>query len=134
MNSTIWSLGNLVPQHTAEFKAKYGLGLGLNSMEGSEAKHVAIAKYAANTAYLYRWEQMFQHEFISLIWLHQKGFNAKMKTATMQSYIPKRVNSESSEFRFRSFNKDVLDEFRRFRGQELRIKIKKSFEDYSSLR
>ena len=34
VNPTVWSLGNVVPQHTREMKAKYGLGLGVNSMEG----------------------------------------------------------------------------------------------------
>ena len=38
VNPTVWSLGNVVPQHAKEMKAKYGLGLGLNSMEGREEK------------------------------------------------------------------------------------------------
>ena len=45
------------------------MGLGLNSMEGREAKHISIAKYAANTIHACRWEQVFHHEYISLIWL-----------------------------------------------------------------
>jgi hypothetical protein len=87
---------------------KYGLGLGLNSMEGREAKHVAIYKYAANTAYLYRWEQVFRHEYISLIWLRQQGYNAKIKApSATRSYIPKRVSSKNPEFCYCGFNKNV---------------------------
>jgi hypothetical protein len=93
---------------------KYGLGLGLNSMEGREAKHVAIYKYAANTAYLYRWEQVFRHEYISLIWLRQQGYNAKIKApSATRSYIPKRVSSKNPEFCYCGFNKNVSDEFYR---------------------
>jgi hypothetical protein len=54
VNPTIWTLGYVVPVHTVEMKGKYGLGLGLNSMEGREAKHIAIPSYCKNTAYLYR--------------------------------------------------------------------------------
>ena len=34
-------------------KKSYGLGLGLNSMEGREAKHIAISKYCLNYIYIY---------------------------------------------------------------------------------
>ena len=42
VNPTVWILGHVVPLHTKEMKGKYGMGLGLNSMEGREAKHIAI--------------------------------------------------------------------------------------------
>ena len=61
VNPTVWTLGHVVPFHTKEMKSKYGMGLGLNSMEGREAKHIAISRYCRNTAYLYRWEQIFRH-------------------------------------------------------------------------
>ena len=54
-------------------KQAYGMGLGLNSMEGRKAKHVAIAKYVANMKHARRWEQVFHHEYISLIWLRGHG-------------------------------------------------------------
>lgn len=34
VNPTIWTIGHIVPAHTQCMKDKYGLGLGLNSMEG----------------------------------------------------------------------------------------------------
>ena len=89
VHPTIWFLGNLVLQHTKEMKAKYGLGLGLNSVEGREAKHIAISKYPAITSYLHQWEQVFCHDYIFLIWLCQHGYNAKIKTpSNTGSYIP----------------------------------------------
>jgi hypothetical protein len=54
-------------------KTKYGMGLGINSMEGREAKHVFICKYSNNTVYQHRWQQIFMHEFVTLIWLRSRG-------------------------------------------------------------
>jgi hypothetical protein len=47
-------------------KQAYGMGLGLNSMEGREAKHIAIVKHAANTIYACRWEQVFHHKYLHI--------------------------------------------------------------------
>ena len=91
VNSTIWTLVYVVPYHTREMKGKYGFGLGLNSMEGREAKHIAIAQYARHTAYLQRWEQIFPHEYISLIWLREKGYHTSSVIPSTLSYTPARV-------------------------------------------
>ncbi len=53
--------------HTNKMKETYGIGLRLNTMEGGEAKHIAIAQYAGNTAHKYRWQQVFCHAYISLV-------------------------------------------------------------------
>jgi hypothetical protein len=66
---TVLTLGHVVPVITKEMKCKYGLGLGLNSMEGRESKHVFIAMYSENTTYQSRWEHIFMHEYVSLIWI-----------------------------------------------------------------
>ena len=95
VNPTIWTIGHIVPNHTQYMKDKYGLGLGLNSMEGREAKHVFIAKYSKSTNFFSRWEHIFQHEFVSLIWLRERGFNfsnTRSKSSSVQSYIPKHVS------------------------------------------
>lgn len=55
VNPTVWTIGHLVPAHTQHMKEKYGLGLGLNSIEGQEAKHVLISKYSQNTMFHSRW-------------------------------------------------------------------------------
>ena len=46
---TAWTLDHVVPVHVQEMKEKYGMGLGLNSMEGREAKHICISRYCGNT-------------------------------------------------------------------------------------
>lgn len=68
-------------------KEKYGFGLGLNSMEGREAKHVFISKYSQNTMFHSRWQQIFLHEFVSLVWLRAKGYN----NVVMPIFLPFRI-------------------------------------------
>ena len=75
VNPTVWTIGHLVPAHTEHMKGKYGLGLGLNSMEGRGAKHVFISKYSQNAMFHSRWEQIFLHEFVSLLWFRERGYN-----------------------------------------------------------
>ena len=66
---TTWTIGHAVPVHTAQIFAKFGLGLGLNTMQGREAKHQTIPHYCANAMSNQHWETAFRHEFISLLWL-----------------------------------------------------------------
>ena len=72
---TSWTLRNIVPVHTREMKNKYRMGLWLNSVEGREVKHISIARYPSHTHYQTRWEQIFLHEYVSLPWLREKGYN-----------------------------------------------------------
>ena len=127
VNPTVWTLGHVVPLHTKEMKGKYGMGLGLNYMEEREAKHIAISRYSRNTAYLYRWEQIFRHEYISLIWLRKKGYNTKVNvTSTKLRYIPKHVTTSQE---FCNCGLDVkIDGQCRFCSHSLRNKIKVSIE------
>ena len=38
-----------------------------------------------------RWKQVFRHEFISLIWLREKGCNLTSASSNKETYIPKRA-------------------------------------------
>ena len=98
VNPTVWTIGHVVPAHTEYMKGKYGLGLGLNSMEGREAKHVFISKYSQNTMFHSRWKQIFLHEFVSLVWLREKGYNFSNVSSSTLSYIPKQVNNSDPAF------------------------------------
>jgi len=93
VNPSVWTIGMVVPEHTKDMLRKYGMGLGLNSMEGREAKHITIAKYAKNTFFPKRWEQIFRHEYVSLIWLRNQGFDLLAGTKKQQTYIPKRTST-----------------------------------------
>jgi hypothetical protein len=128
VNPTVWTIGYIVTAHTKHMKGKYGLGLGLNSMEGREAKHVFIAKYSRNTNYQNRWEQIFQHEFVSLVWLRERGYNfSKGKVTTLKSYIPNSVSSDNKAFCHCGLKKEcVTDSKCRFCGSKLRNDIEVS--------
>ena len=119
---TVCTLGNIVPEHGKDMKAKYGKGLGLNSMEGREAKHISISKYSKNTIFKSRWEQVFQHEYVSLVWLRQMGYNTE-KTASdcdsRYSYIPKRA-TEDPKFCYCGCDKNVESASCRFCCHKLR--------------
>jgi hypothetical protein len=47
----------------------YGVGLGINTMQGREAKHVRISQYAKHATLATRWRLVFRHDFITTIWL-----------------------------------------------------------------
>ena len=112
-------------------KGKYGFGLGLNSMEGREAKHIAIAQYARNTAYRQRWEQIFLHEYISLIWLCEKGYRTSSVTPTTLSYIPARVKDNG--FCNCGLSKAETQDKCRFCNHSFRMKIEVSIANCKSM-
>ena len=128
VNPTVWTVGHIVPAHTQHMKGTYGLGLGLNSMEGREAKHVFVAKYSKNTNYQNRWGQIFQHEFVSLIRLRERGYNlSKTKVSALKSYIPNSVSSGNQAFCHCGLKKEcVTDSKCRFCGSMLRHAIELS--------
>ena len=66
------------------------MGLGINSMEGREAKHVALAKFARNSHHSSRWQHVFKHEFLSLIWLRENGYDSTQYKSTKDKYVPQR--------------------------------------------
>ena len=136
----MWTLGCVVPVHTEEMKRCYGLGLGLNSMEGREAKHIAISKYCQNTSYAQRWEQVFHHEFISLIWLPTHGYtsskvniNSSSTGTSSLSYVPKRVRNKDPAYCICGLEKELSADCCRFCCHELREKVKKSIDICKSL-
>ena len=137
VNPTVWTLGCVVPVHTQEMKKSYGLGLGLNSMEGREAKHIAISKYCINTVYAHRWEQVFHHEYISLIWLRTHGYTNvsinSSSTGSTLSYLPKRVCSKDPNYCVCGMQKVASVDLCRFCGHGLRKKIEKSIEICKSI-
>ena len=93
VNPTVWTIGHIIPAHTRELHEKYGQGLGLVTMEGREAKHIALKKLSENTFYHRRWYEIFKHEFVMLVWLPEQGFDLSTYKHT-DVYIPNRVLSD----------------------------------------
>ena len=98
INPTIWTVGVAIPYHTSQLKEKLGYGLGLNSMQGREAKHVKLACYVQNTCNVKkssRWWTVFRHEFVNMVWLRERDpysitYHSENKNSS-DSYIPKRL-------------------------------------------
>ncbi len=83
-----WTLTQVVPVHAQQTLEKYGFGLGCNSMEGREQKHQCITKYAENTTFKNRWQQIFRHEYIHLIYLRENNFDKLKYFKTKNKYLP----------------------------------------------
>ena len=82
VNPTVWTLGCAIPYHTKKLHEKLGFGLGLNSMQGREAKHVRMTKYVENTCNVkksLRWCTVFRHEFVCLCWTPSVCLTSKRK-------------------------------------------------------
>ncbi len=70
VNLTTWTIGHVVPAHTKEIHEKYGVGLGIVSMQGREAKHKKLMEYYKHTPGVSaekKWETVFRHEFAELL-------------------------------------------------------------------
>ena len=69
---------------------KLGMGLGINTMEGREGKHVTLAKFTCNTQFSNKWAQVFKHEYVSSFWLQENGCDETEHNYTTGLYVPKR--------------------------------------------
>ena len=102
---TVWTVGVAIPYHTSKLHQKLGYGLGLNSMQGREAKHVKFAKYVENTCNArksLRWWTVFRHEFVCMIWLREQdpysiAYRCEKRNIS-DSHIPKRVHDCNDRF------------------------------------
>ena len=102
---TVWTVGVAIPYHTSELHQKIGYGLGLNSMQGREAKHVKLAKYVGNTCNGRKsiwWWTVLRHEFVCMVWLREKdsystAFRCEKRNIS-DSYIRKRVRDCDDRF------------------------------------
>jgi len=62
---TSWTIDHIVPAHARQIHQSLGMGLGVNTMEEREAKHIALDKFTRNTQFSNRWLQVFRHEYVS---------------------------------------------------------------------
>ena len=54
---SVWTVGYIVPVHAKKLFERFKTGLGLNTMQGREAKHRRLGGYAKNTTYQNKWQQ-----------------------------------------------------------------------------
>ena len=75
ISPSLCTLCHCVPYYAEKTLIVYGLGLGVNTMEGREQKHQMLSKYSHNTTQQCRWPRIFRHEFIQLINLRENGYD-----------------------------------------------------------
>lgn len=88
---TVWTIGHAVPYHTRLLFRKFGLGLGVNTMQGREAKHVRISQYSKHATLSTRWRLVMRHDYITAVWLRKlEPFKSTYRKCT-DVYIPKSI-------------------------------------------
>ncbi|XP_068704052.1 uncharacterized protein [Montipora foliosa] len=126
VSGTGWSIGHLVYAHSKLMFDKYGTGLGINTMQGREAKHVQIASFARNTQYKQRWYQVFRHDHISKLWLPVKQPSLLAYHQSHDTLIPNRIRKDPQHDCYCGLNKEADSEHCLFCGHKLMREIKKS--------
>ena len=86
---TVWTVGYAIPYHSDLLFQKYGIGLGINSMQGREAKHVCLQQYARHSSVSRRWHNVLKHDYISSVFLRKQDPFHFAYHKTRSSYIPK---------------------------------------------
>ena len=96
VSPTTWTIGHAVPFHTRQIYIEFGLGLGLNTMQGREAKHQAISKYCYNAMSSDRWDMVFRHEYVSMLWLPKHDPSSYKYGATKYIWNPASLEDPTS--------------------------------------
>lgn len=107
VSSTVWSIGHLVYPHSKKMFDKFGVGLGINTMQGQEAKHVQISSYVRNSLYKKRWSQVFRHDFISKLWLPIQQPSLLVFHQSNYTLIPTRVSKDLQHYCYCGMSKDA---------------------------
>ena len=86
-----------------------------------------ISKNSQNTMFHSRWEQIFVHEFGSLLWLRERGYNCSNVNSPILSYIPNQVINSDPAFCYCGLqNEESTDEKCRVCSNNLRTRIESS--------
>ena len=88
VSPSLWNLCHAAPEHSKHCIEEYGVGLGINTMEGREQKHQQIEKYSSKATFQNRWNFIFQHEYIQLLYLRMHGFDQIKYNKRKYQYIP----------------------------------------------
>lgn len=92
---TIWTIGYAIPRHVKLLFGRYGMGLGLNSMQGREAKHVKLSQFAKHSTKSIRWCMVLRHDYISNVWIRKQDPGYSLYTKYEERYIPKQIGLET---------------------------------------
>ena len=84
----------MIPVHAKWMFERYGVGLGINTMQGREAKHVHIASYVKHSNIKNRWSLVFRIDYISKIWLPLQQPSFLTYHRTKESLVPKMIEDD----------------------------------------
>ena len=91
---TLWTVGYAIPRHLQILFDRYGMGLGLNSMQGREAKHVRLSQFAKYSTKSTRWSMVLRHDYISNVWVRKHEPACLLYTKYKAHYVPNEANEE----------------------------------------
>ena len=94
-NVSVWTMGHCVPFHSRQLMEDLGVSLGINSMQGREAKYQQLASFAEFSLVKNRWEKVFRHEHMSLFWLRKQNPLNDGYSKCKDNYIPKRCYTDA---------------------------------------
>lgn len=105
---TVWTIGYAIPYHTDLLYRNLGVGLGINTMQGREAKHVRISQYAKHATLSTRWNLVFRHDFISTVWLRTHDPTSFVYRKSSEVYVPREI--EQSDVCYCGLHKECTAE------------------------
>ena len=86
---SMWTVGLCVPYHSGSLFSAFQVALGINTLQGREAKHQKLATYAEFSLPKERWEKVFLREHMSLICHRQQNLHVVKYSKSKLQYIPK---------------------------------------------
>lgn len=92
---TMWTVGYAIPRHIQILFDRYSMGLGINSMQGREAKHVRLAQFAKHSTKSLRWSMVMRHDYMCNVWIRKHEPTLTSYTVHKQNYIPKDIEQEN---------------------------------------
>ena len=92
---SMWIVGFCVTYHSSSLFKRFGFGLGINSMQGREAKNQRLAMYSKFSLPIDRWEKVFLHEHMALIWIRKLNPHLMKYCKSKVVYIPSRCYLDS---------------------------------------
>ena len=99
-------MGHCVRFHSKQLMEDLKVDLGINSMQGREAKHQQLASFVEFSLPKNRWEKVFRHEHMALIWLRQQNPFSDGYSKCKDKYIPPRCYTNEYCFCGIAFNSD----------------------------
>ena len=94
VSPTVWTIGYAIPYHAQILYDKYGLGLGINSMQGREAKHVRLSHYSRHATLTGRWKLVLRHDYITCVWIRREDPFHSSYVKSKEQYIPSKISSD----------------------------------------